>query len=126
MKNNNNNNNNITKQNHNKSQQPEGSNLRAKKRRTGDSIIVGIGFSLAFVLLLSKVAHTTPCETLEYLNIETKTCTLVSNSSTTEGQIATQHGLGFAIIIEYVLLALELTDVLNDHVQQFLQNIGLQ
>jgi hypothetical protein len=119
------NNNNITNQNHNKSQ-PEGSNLRAKKRRTWDSVIVGIGFSLAFVLLLSKVAHTTPCEALEYFNIETKACTLVSNSNTTEGQIATQHGLGFAIIIQYVLLLLELTDVLNDHVQQFLQNTGLQ
>jgi hypothetical protein len=88
--------------------------------------MVGIGFSLAFVLLLTKVAHTTPCEVIDYFSIDTKTCILVSNSNTTEGELATQHGLGFAIIIQYALLALELTDALNDHIQQFLQNIGLQ
>ena len=119
------NNNNTTNQNHNKSQ-PERSNLRARKRRTWDSVIVGIGFSLAFVLLLTKVAHTTPCEVINYFSIDTKICILVGDSSTPEGKLATQHGLGFAIIIQYVLLALELTDALNDHVQQFLQNIGLQ
>jgi hypothetical protein len=117
----------TTDDNYNQSQTEE-SNLRAKKRRrrTWDSIIVGIGFSLAFVLLLSKVADTTPCEAINYFNIDTKTCIIVTDSSTTEGKLATQHGLGFAIIIQYALLALELTDVLNVHVQQFLQNIGLQ
>jgi hypothetical protein len=119
------NNNYTTNQNHNKGQ-PGGSNLRARKRRTWDSVMVGIGFSLAFVLLLTKVAHTTPCEVIDYFSIDTKTCTLVSNSNTTEGELATQHGLGFAIIIQYALLALELTDALNGHIQQFLQNIGLQ
>lgn len=117
--------NNATNQNDNESQ-PRGSNLRAKKRRTWDSVIVGIGFSLAFVLLLTKVAHTTPCEVINYFNIDTKTCILVSNSNTAEGELATQHGLGFAIIIQYALLALEMTDALNGQVQQFLQNIGLQ
>jgi hypothetical protein len=117
--------NNTTNQNHNKSQ-PGGSNLRAKKRRTWDSVMVGIGFSLAFVLLLTKVAHTTPCEVINYFSIDSKTCILVSNSSTTQGELATEHGLGFAIIIQYALLALELIDALNGHVQQFLQNTGLQ
>jgi hypothetical protein len=121
----NNNNNNTTNQNQNKSQ-PEQSNPRAKKRRTWDSVIVGIGFSLAFVLLLTKVAHTTPCDVIDHFSIDTKTCILVSNSNTSEGELATQHGLGFAIIVQYALLALELPDALNGHIQQFLQNIGLQ
>jgi hypothetical protein len=117
----------TTDDNYNQSHSEE-SNLREKKRRrrTWDSIIVGIGFSLAFVLLLSKVAHTTPCEAINYFNIDTKTCIIVTDSSSTEGKLATQYGLGFAIIIQYALLVLELTDVLNVHVQQFLQNIGLQ
>jgi hypothetical protein len=112
--------------NHDRAQQPGKSDLRAEKRRSWDSVIVGVGFTLAFVLLLSKVAHTTPCEVLDYFNIETKTCILVSNSNTIEGGLASQHGLGFAIIIQYALLAWELADVLNDQVQQFLQNTGLQ
>jgi hypothetical protein len=118
---------NTTNQDHNQGQ-PDESNLRAKKRRrTWDSVIVGIGFSLAFVLLFTKVAHVTPCEAIDRFNIDTKTCILVSNGSSTKaGELATQHGLGFAIIIQYGLLVLEMTDALNDHVQQFLQNIGLQ
>jgi hypothetical protein len=122
------NNNNIINNNNNNSRnqsQSEETNLRAKKRRW-DAIIVGIAFSLAFVLLISKVAHITPCEAINYFNIETKACVLVSNSNSIEGQLASQHGLGFAIIIQYVLLALELSEDLMDHVQQFLQNIGLQ
>ena len=117
---------NTTHQDHNQSQ-PDESNLRAKKRRrTWDSVIVGIGFSLAFVLLLTKVAHITPCEAIDRFNIDTKTCILVSNGSSTKAwELATQHGLGFAIIIQYGLLVLEMTDALNDHVQQFLRNIGL-
>lgn len=117
-------NNNITNNSRNHSQSEE-TNLRAKKRRW-DAIIVGIGFSLAFVLLISKVAHITPCEAISYFNIDTKACALVSNSNSIEGQLASQHGLGFAIIIQYALLALELSEDLMDHVQQFLQNIGLQ
>ena len=122
------NNNNIINNNNNNSRnqsQSEVTNLRAKKRRW-DAIIVGIAFSLAFVLLISKVAHITPCEAINYFNIETKACVLVSTSNSIEGQLANQHGLGFAIIIQYVLLAFELSEDLMDHVQQFLQNIGLQ
>jgi hypothetical protein len=113
--------------NYNQSQS-EGSNPRATKRRrrTWDSVIVGIGFSLAFVLLLAKVAHTTPCDALDYFSIDTKTCILASNSNTIEGELATQHGLGFSIIIQSALLALEMIETLNGHVQQFLQNIGLR
>lgn len=117
-------NNNITNNSRNHSQSEE-TNLRAKKRRW-DAIIVGIGFSLAFVLLISKVAHITPCEAISYFNIDTKACALVSNSNSIEGQLASQHGLGFAIIIQYALLVLELSEDLMYQVQQFLQNIGLQ
>jgi hypothetical protein len=123
-------NNNIT--NHYQSQSEGGNNPRATKRRrrrrrrAWDSAIVGIGFSLVFVLLLTKVAHTTPCDALDYFSIDTKTCMLASGSNTSEGELATQHGLGFSIIIQYALLALELINVLNGHIQQFLQNIGLQ
>jgi hypothetical protein len=122
---NNNNNSNITTNNNRNHNQPEETNLRTKKRRW-DAIIVGIAFSLAFVLLISKVAHITPCEAINYFNIDTKACVLVSNSNSIEGQLASQHGLGFAIIIQYGLLVLELSEDLMDHVQQFLQNIGLQ
>lgn len=123
-----NNNNIIINNNNNNSRnqsQSEVTNLRAKKRRW-DAIIVGIAFSLAFVLLISKVAHITPCEAINYFNIETKACVLVSNSNSIEGQLASQHGLGFAIIIQYALLVLELSEDLMYQVQQFLQNIGLQ
>jgi hypothetical protein len=121
------NNNNIINNNNNSrnQSQSEVTNLRAKKRRW-DAIIVGIAFSLAYVLLISKVAHITPCEAINYFNIETKACVLVSNSNSIEGQLASQHGLGFAIIIQYALLVLELSEDLMYQVQQFLQNIGLQ
>jgi hypothetical protein len=121
------NNNNIINNNNNSrnQSQSEVTNLRAKKRRW-DAIIVSIAFSLAFVLLISKVAHITPCEAINYFNIETKACVLVSNSNSIEGQLASQHGLGFAIIIQYALLVLEQSEDLMYQVQQFLQNIGLQ
>jgi len=121
------NNNNIINNNNNSrnQSQSEETNLRAKKRRW-DAILVGIAFSLAYVLLISKVAHITPCEAINYFNIETKACVLVSNSNSIEGQLASQHGLGFAIIVQYALLVLEQSEDLMDHVQQFLQNIGLQ
>jgi hypothetical protein len=121
------NNNSIINNNNNSrnQSQSEVTNRRAKKRRW-DAIIVGIAFSLAYVLLISKVAHITPCEAINYFNIETKACVLVSNSNSIEGQLASQHGLGFAIIVQYALLVLEQSEDLMDHVQQFLQNIGLQ
>ena len=114
------NNNNNRNQN-----QPEETTLRTKKRRW-DAVIVGIVFSLAFVLLITKVAHVTPCEAINYFSIDAKACVLASSSNTVEGQLASQHGLGFAIIVQYALLAWELTGDLMGQVQQFLQNIGLQ
>jgi hypothetical protein len=121
---NNNNNNNITDNNPYQNQ-PEETNLRTKKRRW-DAIFVGIVFSLAFALLITKVAHLTPCEVINYFSIDAKECVLASNSNTVEGQLASQHGLGFAIIVQYALLAWEVSGDLISHVQQFLQNIGLQ
>jgi SNF family Na+-dependent transporter len=105
--------------------QPEETNPRTKKRRW-DAIIVGIAFSLAFVLLITKVAHVTPCEAINYFGIDAKACVLASSINTVEGQLASQHGLGFAIIVQYALLAWDLSEDLMSHVQQFLQNIGLQ
>jgi hypothetical protein len=122
---NNNNNSNITTNNNRNHNQPEETNLRTKKRRW-DAIIVGIAFSLAFVLLITKVAHLTPCEVINYFGIDAKECILTSNSNTVEGQLASQHGLGFAIIVQYALLAWEFLGDLMSHVQQFLQNSGLQ
>ena len=119
---NNNKNNTYNNQNQN---QPEETNLRTKKRRW-DAILVGVGFSLAFVLLVTKVAHLTPCEVVNYFGIDAKACILATSSNTVEGQLANQHGLGFAIIVQYALLAWELSWDLMDHVQQLLQNIGLQ
>jgi hypothetical protein len=121
----NNNNNNITTNNNRNHNQPEETNLRTKKRRW-DAIIVGVAFSLAFVLLITKVAHLTPCEVINYFGIDGKACLLTSNSNTVEGQLASQHGLGFAIIVQYALLAWEFLGDLMSHVQQFLQNSGLQ
>ena len=116
--------NNITNNNRNHNQ-PEETNLRTKKRRW-DAIIVGVAFALAFVLLITKVAHLTPCEVINYFDIDGKACLLTSNSNTVEGQLASQHGLGFTIIVQYALLAWEFWGDLMSHVQQFLQNSGLQ
>jgi hypothetical protein len=116
-------NNNITNNNRDQNE-PEATNHRTKKRRW-DAIIVGVGFSLAFVLLITKVAHVTPCEAINYFGIDAKACVLATSSNTVEGQLASQHGLGFAIIVQYALLAWELSGDLMDQVQQFLQNIGL-
>ena len=111
--------------NHNYGQSTEETKHRTKKRRW-DAIIVGIAFSLAFVLLITKVAHVTPCEAVNYFSVDAKACVLTSSSNTVEGQLASQHGLGFAIIVQYALLASELSGDLMSHLQQFLQNIGLQ
>ena len=115
-------NNNI---NHNQGQSAGETKRRTRKRRW-DAILVGVGFSIAFVLLITKVAHVTPCEAINYLSIDAKACTLASNDNTIVGQVSNQHGLGFAIIIQFALLALELSEEIVDHLQQFLQNIGLQ
>jgi hypothetical protein len=116
-------NNNISNNNRNHNQ-PEETNLRTKKRRW-DAIVVGVAFSLAFVLLMTKVAHLTPCEVINYFSIDAKACLLASNSNSVEGQLASQHGLGFAIIVQYALLAFGFLGDLMGHVQQFLQNSGL-
>jgi hypothetical protein len=117
------NNNNI---NPNQGQSAAGEMKRRTRKRRWDAIVVGVGFSIAFALLIAKVAHVTPCEGISYLRIDAKACNLVSNSNTIVGQISNQHGLGFTIIIQYALLALEFSQGLVDHLQQFLQNIGLQ
>ncbi len=114
----------MNNDNGNQSTSDEISSRRTKKRRW-DAIIVGIAFSLAFVLLISKVAHMTPCEAINHFGIETKTCMIVSNNNSFKAQLANQHGLGFAIIVQYALLGTELSEELIGQVQQFLQNIGL-
>jgi hypothetical protein len=101
---------------------------RTKKRnraRRWDAILVGIVYSIAFVLLLTKVSQITPCEAIGYLNIDTMTCSLIDNANTIEGQIARQHGLGFDIVFEFELLVLELSDKIMDRVQGSLDNMGL-
>jgi hypothetical protein len=101
--------------------------------RRWDAILVGVGFSIAFLLILTKLAQITPCEVINYFSIETKTCDLVANGNNNnnnnhiiEGQLANQHGLSFDIINQYVLLTSELSKDLMAYVQQFLQNLGLQ
>lgn len=114
--------------NHNQSRSEE-TYHRTKKRkraRRWDAILVGIVFSIAFVLLLTKVSQTTPCEAISHFNIDTKTCGLIGNANTMEAQIASQHGLGFDIIFEYQLLTLELSEELMDQAQGFLHEVGLK
>lgn len=98
---------------------------KRKRARRWDAILVGIVYSIAFVLLLTKVSQITPCEAIGYLKIDTKTCSLIDNANTIEGQIARQHGLGHDIVFELELLALELSDRIMDRVQGFLDNTGL-
>jgi hypothetical protein len=111
--------------NHSQGQSAEEKKRRTKKRRW-DAIVVGVGFSIAFALLITKVAHTTPCEAINYFDIDAEACNLAGNGNTIVGQVSNQHGIGFAIIIQFALLALDLSEELVDHLQQFLQNIGLQ
>lgn len=98
---------------------------KRKRARRWDAILVGIVYSIAFVLLLTKVSQITPCEAIGYLNIDTMTCSLIDNANTIEGQIARQHGLGFDIVFQFELLMRELSDKLMDRVQGFLDNMGL-
>jgi hypothetical protein len=99
---------------------------KRKRARRWDAILVGVVFSIAFLLLLTKVSQITPCEAISYFNIDTKTCGLIGDADTIEGQVASQHGLGFDIIYQYQLLTLELSEELMDHAQGFLRNVGLK
>ena len=113
--------------NHNQSRSEERYYRTKRKRaRRWDSILVGVVFSIAFLLLLTKISQITPCEAIGYFNIDTRTCGLIANTDTIEGQIASQHGLGFDIVFQYQLLTLELSEELMDDVQGFLRNVGLK
>ncbi|HEY1211796.1 MAG TPA: hypothetical protein VGE82_02525 [Nitrososphaera sp.] len=115
----NNNNNNTIESGHTKSP-------TRKRKRRWDAVIVGVGFSIAFALLIAKVAQVTPCEVTNHFNIETKECGLAGDSSTFIGQLSSQHGLGFSIIVQFALITVDFSQELVSHLQQFLQNIGLQ
>ena len=110
--------------------QPEQTKRSTKRKREGrrwDAILVGIVFSIAFVLILTKVAQITPCEVINYFSIDTKSCELVGagNYGIIKGQLQNQHALGFNIINQYELLTLEFSKDLMGKIQQFLQNVGL-
>jgi len=96
-----------------------------KRARRWDAILIGVGYSIVFVLLLTKVAQITPCEAVNYFSIDTNTCGLIGNANTIKGQLATHHGPSFDIIIQFALLVLEFSEGIVDHLQQFLQNSGL-
>ena len=100
---------------------------RGKRGRRWDAILVGIIFSIAFVLIITKVAQITPCEVISHFNIDTKTCDLVGagNNGIIKGQLQNQHALGFNIINQYELLTLEFSKDLMGKIQQFLQSVGL-
>jgi hypothetical protein len=114
--------------NHNQSRSEETYHRtkKGKRARRWDAILVGVVFSIAFLLLLTKVSQITPCEPINYFNIDTKTCGHIGNANTIEWQIASQHGLGFDIIFQYYLLTLELSEELMDHAQGFLRTVGLK
>jgi hypothetical protein len=99
---------------------------KRKRARRWDAILVGVVFSVAFLLLLTKVSQITPCEPISYFHIDTKTCSHIGNANTIEWQISSQHGLGFDIIFQYWLLTLESYEELMDHAQGFLRNVGLK
>jgi hypothetical protein len=118
--------------------QSERTMLRTGRKRGGgrrwDAILVGVGFSIAFLLILTKLGQITPCEVINYFSIDTKTCDLVGNGNNNNnnnfyiigGQLANKHGLSFDIINQYVLLTSELFKDVMEYVAQFLQNLGLQ
>jgi hypothetical protein len=118
--------------NQNQSERTMHSTERKRGGRRWDAILVGVGFSIAFLLILTKLGQITPCEVINYFSIDTKTCDLVGNGSGNNnnyiigGKLANQHGLSFDIINQYVLLTSELSKDLIEYVQQFLQNLGLQ
>lgn len=114
-----NNNNNLD---HGQSEQT----ISSTKQRRWDAIVVGIVFSIAFALLITKVAQITPCEVLNHFSIDTRTCTIAGDDNTFIGQMSSQHGLGFSIVLQFALLVLDLSEDVVSHLQQFLQNIGLR
>ena len=79
----------MTKMNNNNNlgQSEQTKKSRTKKRRW-DAIVVGVVFSIAFSLLITKVAQVTPCEILNHSNIDTKACNLAGDSNTAIGQIS--------------------------------------
>jgi hypothetical protein len=111
----------------NQSEQRTKDRARRKSGRRWDAILVGIIFSIAFVLIITKVAQITPCEVINHFNIDTKSCELVGagNNGIIKGQLQNQHALGFNIINQYELLTLEFSKDLMGKIQQFLQNVGL-
>jgi hypothetical protein len=115
--------------NHNQNQSEQRTRDRTirKRGRRWDAILVGIIFSIAFVLIITKVAQITPCEVMAHFNIDTKTCDLVGagDNGVIKGQLQNQHALGFNIINQYELLTLEFSKDLMEKIQQFLQNVGL-
>jgi hypothetical protein len=115
--------------NHNLNQSEKRTKNRARRKsgRRWDAILVGIIFSIAFVLIITKVAQITPCEVINHFNVYTKTCDLVGadDNGIIKGQLQSQHSLGFNIINQYQLLTLEFSNDLMGKIQQFIQNIGL-
>ena len=113
--------------NQNQSEQRARDRSRRKRGRRWDAILVAIIFSIAFVLIITKVAQITPCEVLNHFNIDTKTCELVGadENGIIKGQLQNQHSLGFNIINQYELLTLEFSKDLMGKIQPFLQNVGL-
>jgi hypothetical protein len=115
--------------NHNQSRSEQSTRDRARRKRgrRWDAILVGIIFSIAFVLITTKVAQITPCEVINRFNIDTNTCDLVGadDNGIIKGQLQNQHALGFNIINQYELLTLEFSKDLMGKIQQFLQNVGL-
>jgi len=111
----------------NRSEQRTKDRARRKSGRRWDAILVGIVFSVAFVLIITKVAQITPCEVINHFNIDTNTCDLVGadDNGIIKGQLQSQHALGFNIINQYELLTSELSNDLMGKIQQFLQNVGL-
>jgi hypothetical protein len=115
--------------NHNQSRSEQSTKDRARRKRgrRWDAILVGIIFSIAFVLIITKVAQITPCEVMSHFNINTKTCDLVGadDNGIIKGQLQNQHALGFNIINQYELLTLEFSKDLTGKIQHFLQSVGL-
>jgi hypothetical protein len=115
--------------NHNLNQSEKRTKNRARRKsgRRWDAILVGIIFSIAFVLIITKVAQITPCAVISHFNIDTKTCDLVGagNNGIIKGQLQNQRALGFNIINQYELLTLEFSKDLMGKIQQFIQNVGL-
>jgi hypothetical protein len=109
--------------NNNNISQSEETKSTTRKRRW-DAIVVGVVFSIAFALLISKVAQVTPCEVMNRFNIDANACNLVSDKNTSLGQMSSRHGLGFSIVSQFVLLVLDLSEDVVNHLQQLIQNMG--